>query len=153
MLCSISLTSQAQVLNCYEINLMNSVAGTQCATNDRKWIVKLENGDLKFAGQITWMSPTTKQYSYEEAINYCQSIGATLPTIDDVNKLLSSLKDPRTQKTQQLFKTNKTNHETAWLADKFSSAMSYLWSLQDNKTNSRYFTEHAFNVICLTKGF
>lgn len=147
-------TVKANILKCSEINILSASPGTQCRTNTNgSFIEKLQDGGLKFSNGTLWMPPNNGFFNLEQALDYCKSIDARTPTINEVEALLSEIKDLKTGKAQQVFTSAGTygasskNH--VWLADYFSSAMGYLWILDTNVTYSRYYSDYPFNAICI----
>ncbi len=138
--------------NCANIDMMEIQSGSSCKGNSGRIYTKTPQNNLLTSDSSEWISPVKGVcLNYDQADNYCQNMGAKLPSIDQLQILKDDFMDPQTQKMSIMFSVDKTCCKLdmwVWVLS-FSDrdALKTIWDLKDAHFGG-YWGEYKHSTVC-----
>ncbi len=137
---------------CPNLDMRSIQSGSSCKGNSGRTYTKTPQNNLLTSDGIEWISPNKEIcLNYDQADSYCQSIGAKLPSVDEVNTLKNDFMDPHTQKMSIMFSVDKSCCKLdmwVWvLSFSDKDGLKTIWDLKDAHLGS-YWGSYKHNVIC-----
>lgn len=137
--------------SCSTTDMIGARAGTSCRGNSGRIYTKTAHNNLRTSDGSEWISPIRGVcLKYDQAANYCENIGAKLPTVEDVNVLKSDFVDTHS-KMKVMFDVEKSCCKLdmwVWVqSSSGSNDLKTIWDLRDAHLGS-YWGYYKHSVVC-----